>query len=104
VLQEISIRGYLGFWESVRERLLCNHKKKILECIDRHQEAVSLFNAGPPHVSKNAAIAKPSDAFAMEIFGMKKPKLDPRFLLYILQGCGMRDRVHVNSGKLALRQ
>jgi hypothetical protein len=58
-------------------KIALQSSKKILECIDKHQEAVSLFNAGPPHVSKNAAIVKPSDAFAMEILGRKKPKLDP---------------------------
>ena len=65
-----------GFGKAQEKGCFAIIKKKILECIDKHQEAVSLFNAGPPHVSKNAAIVKPSDAFAMEILGRKKPKLD----------------------------
>ncbi len=64
-----------GFGKAQEKGCFAIIKKKLLECIDKHQEAVCLFNAGPPQVSKNAAIK--SDAFAMEILGRKKPKLEP---------------------------
>ena len=66
-----------GFGKAQEKGCFAIIKKKLLECIDKHQEAVCLFNAGPPQVSQNAAITKPSDAFAMEILGRKKPKLEP---------------------------
>ena len=66
-----------GFGKAQEKGCFAIIKKKILECIDTHQEAVCLFNAGPPQVPKNAAIVKPSDAFAMEILCRKKPKLEP---------------------------
>jgi hypothetical protein len=70
-------RDIKGFGKAQEKGCFAIIKKKLLECIDKHQEAVCLFNAGPPQVSQNAAIAKPSDAFAMEILGRQKPKLEP---------------------------
>jgi hypothetical protein len=65
-----------GFVKAQEKGCFAIIRKKILECIEKQQDAVCLFNSGPSRVLKNPAIVKPSDAFALEILGRKKQKTE----------------------------